>query len=704
VAGINSSLRKKKMRKTLVVLCLLVVCATISYGQNKIKVACIGNSVTYGYLLPDRELNAYPFQLQRLLGERYEVGNFGKSGATLLTKGHRPYVEQEEYKKALEFAADLVVIHLGLNDTDPRNWPNFRDDFVRDYMNLIASFRKVNPKCKIWICRLSPITNRHPRFRSGTHDWYGNIQKSIENIAAHTDVQLIDFEKVLFNRPDLLPDALHPNVEGASILAKTVYSALTGDFEGLQMPLLYSDNMVLQRNIPLPITGTANAGEKVVVKIAKQLLTTTTRCDGKWTVTLAPLAVGEKFTLSISTKSRSLQYKNVVAGEVWLCSGQSNMAFMLQQASTAQKDIPQAANPNIRFFDMKPRWETNAIEWDSTALDSVNRLKYYKPVNWVESSAKTAATFSAVGYYYGKMLADSLGVPVGLILNAVGGSPCESWIDRCTLEYKFPDILTDWTRNDMIQDWVRERATFNMKKSANKLQRHPYEPCYLYESGIIPLAQYPINGVIWYQGESNAHNMKIHETLFPLLVSSWRANWNNERLPFYYVQLSSMNRPSWTRFRDSQRRLMDKVSNIYMAVSSDKGDSLNVHPRDKKEIGERLARWALNKSFQKNSTPSGPLFRSVEFKGNAAYISFDYSRNMHSSDWKNLRTFEAAEMDGLYFPAEAQAIGDKIRLIAKEVQHPRFVRYGWQPFTRANLVNDAELPASTFCSFNDENR
>jgi len=141
-----------------------------------------------------------------------------------------------------------------------------------------------------------------------------------------------------------------------------------------------------------------------------------------------------------------------------------------------------------------------------------------------------------------------------------------------------------------------------------------------------------------------------------------------------------------------------------MAVSSDKGDSLNVHPRDKKEIGERLARWVLNKSFQKNITPSGPIFRSVEFSENAAYISFDYSKNMHSSDGKNLRTFEVAEMDGLYFPAEAQVIGNKIKLIAKEVQHPRFVRYGWQPFTRANLVNDAELPASTFCSFNDENR
>lgn len=692
------------MKSKLFILSGLIICAMFSPAQTKIKVACIGNSVTYGYTLPNREQNAYPFQLQRMLGDKYEVGNFGKSGATLLTKGHRPYIEQEEYKKALEFAADLVVIHLGLNDTDPRDWPNYRDDFVQDYLHLIASFRKVNPNCKIWICQLSPITNRHARFRSGTRDWYGKIQKAIENIAEHSDVRLIDFENGLYNHPDLLPDALHPNVVGAGILAKTVHSALTGDFGGLQLPMLYSDNMVMQRNIFLPITGTANAGEIVLVKIAKQQIITTAGADGKWIVTLSPLQVGEKYTLNISTKSRSLLYKNVVAGEVWVCSGQSNMAFMLKQASTAQRDIPQASSPNLRFFAMNPRWETNATEWDSTAMDSLNRLQYYKPAQWVESTAITAATFSAIGYYFGKMLADSLKVPVGLILNAVGGSPCESWIDRRTLEYKFPDILTDWTRNDMLQDWVRERATLNIKKSANKLQRHPYEPCYLYESGIIPLAQFPINGVIWYQGESNAHNMEIHEALFPLLVNSWRKNWKNEHLPFYYVQLSSLNRPSWTWFRDSQRRLMNKMSDVYMAVSSDKGDSLNVHPRDKQAIGERLSRWALNKSFQKEIIPSGPLFRSVEFKNDAAFISYDYSKNMHSADEKALRTFEIAEIEGVYFSAEAQVVGDKIKLNAKEVQHPQFVRYGWQPFTRANLVNDAELPASTFCSLKDENR
>jgi sialate O-acetylesterase len=296
------------------------------------------------------------------------------------------------------------------------------------------------------------------------------------------------------------------------------------------------------------------------------------------------------------------------------------------------------------------------------------------------------------------MLSDSLDVPVGLILNAVGGSPTEAWIDRKTLEFEFPDILTDWRNNDFIQDWARGRASLNIKKSDNKQQRHPYEPCYLYEAGIRPLEKFPIRGIIWYQGESNAHNMEAHEKLFTLLADSWRRNWSEE-LPLYYVQLSSIDRPSWTWFRDSQRRLMQAIPNSGMAVSSDRGDSLNVHPRYKKEVGERLAHWALNKTYGHNTVASGPLFRSVTFKDNAAYITFDYGKGMHSSDGTELRTFEIAEYDGLFVPAQAEVTSDgTIKVWSNRIKNPKLVRYGWQPFTRANLVNAEGLPASTFRS------
>ncbi|WP_075559698.1 GDSL-type esterase/lipase family protein [Parabacteroides timonensis] len=695
------------MKKTLLLLCLLL--CTTAYAQKKIKVACVGNSVTYGVGIDNREVNSYPAQLQRMLGEDYEVMNFGKSGATLLNKGHRPYCEQEEYKAALDFAGDLVVVHLGLNDTDPRNWPNYRDNFVTDYLSLIESFRKVNPACKIWICRMTPISHRHPRFKSGTRDWYWMEQATIEEIASLGNTGLIDLQAGLYNRPDLLPDALHPTTEGAGILAKTIYRELTGNYGGLQMPVTYSDNMVLQREKPLPVTGIANAGQKVTVQIAGQKKEAVTAPNGKWSVTLEPLRAGGPYELTIEASSdkkgkkkagdsQKIVYKNVLIGEVWLCSGQSNMAFRVNELVSLQhKELTEYAGkqPQIRLFNMEPRWFTNAVEWDEAVMDSLNRLQYYHDTQWTVCNEQTADKFSAVAFSFGRMLSDSLKVPVGLILNAVGGSGTEAWIDRKTLEFDFTDILYNWTQNDFIQDWVRGRAALNIKKSTNKQQRHPYEPCYLYETGIEPLRQYPIRGIIWYQGESNAQNMETHERLFPLLVNSWRENWQEE-LPFYYVQLSSINRPSWTWFRDSQRRMMQAIPNCGMAVSSDRGDSLNVHPRYKREIGERLARWALNRTYGHRLTPSGPLFRSVEFKDGAAYITFDYAEGLHTSDGQPVRTFEIAEYDGLFVPAEAEIVDGKVKVRSDKIARPQLVRYGWQPFTRANLVNGDELPASTF--------
>lgn len=681
-------------------LCLLsLLLFTLAVEAQKIKVACVGNSVTYGYTIENREVNCYPAQLQRLLGDRYEVKNFGKSGATLLDRGHRPYKQQDEYKQALAFAGDLVVIHLGLNDTDPRNWPNYRDEFVSDYLSLIESFRQANPSCQIWICRMTPIMHWHPRFQSGTRDWYALIQEKIEEVARLSHATLIDLHEGLYDRPDLLPDAIHPNAEGAGILARTVYSALTGDYGGLQVSPLYTDNMVLQREQPLRIAGRADRGEQVTIRIAWQEKKTMTAADGRWYVMLDPLHwEGNPYTLEIATPARTLTFRNVLAGEVWLCSGQSNMAFRLDESIAGEQTEQKAhaaQHPSIRLFDAKPRWETNPVEWEPSALDSVNRLQYYQQTEWAECNEATAARFSAIAFAFGRMLADSLQVPVGLILNAVGGSPTEAWIDRKTLEFEFPNILTDWKKNDFIQPWVRERASQNIRRSALAGQRHPYEPCYLFEAGIRPLEKYPVKGVIWYQGESNAHNMEAHEKLFPLLVNSWRRHWKTE-LPFYYVQLSGIDRPSWTWFRDSQRRLMERIPQSGMAVSSDRGDSLNVHPTRKKEIGERLARWALFDTYGKKVTPSGPLFRSAEFTDGAAFISFDYADGLHTSDGAPIRTFEIAEADGLFVPAEAQVVDGKVKVWNDTIRHPHLVRYGWQPFTRANLVNGDGLPASTF--------
>lgn len=700
------TLKQIKSQKALSTLLLVLLCLTTlqlpaatkrkKVAAQPVRVACVGNSITYGTGIADREHFSYPVQLQQMLGNGYVVGNFGKPGATLLYKGHRPYVEQPEFKEALRFKGDIAVIHLGINDTDPRNWPNYRDEFVKDYLSIMDSLRAANPKVRFILARMTPIADRHPRFQSGTKQWHDEIQTAIETVARVSGSELIDFHEPLYPYPNLLPDAIHPNPEGAGILAKTVYGGITGNYGGLSMSSLYADYMVLQRDVPLDIHGTANTGEKITVEIGGQKASATADNQGKWSVVLSPIQAAEDLTLTITAGKQRKVFSHVAVGEVWLCSGQSNMAFMLCQAESGKQDIAAADDPQLRLFDMKGRWETYDVAWPASCLDSLNHLQYFHETTWQPSTPTSASRFSAVGYYYGRMLRQKLGVPVGLICNAVGGAPTEAWVDRNSLETSFPNILSNWLQNDFIQDRVRGRAAKNLTNDQTKLGRHPYEPCYLYESGILPLQQYPIKGVIWYQGESNAHNKDAHAKLFSLLVNGWRQNWNNPDMPFYFVQLSSLNRPSWPWFRDSQLRLMKEISNTGMAVSSDHGDSLDVHPRCKQPVGERLARWALAKTYGQHITPSGPVFSSVTRQADALIVSFLYADGLQTSDGKAPSCFEIAEEDGLFHPATATIEGCKVRLTSPTIKHPRYVRYAWQPFTRANLVNADQLPASTF--------
>ena len=681
---------------------LLLALPLMAVAQEKIKVACVGNSVTYGYGHKNPAETSYPTQLQQLLGEEYEVRNFGHSGATLLNNGHRPYTSLPEYKAALEFAPDIIVIHLGLNDTDPRNWPNYRDEFFGDYTGIIDSFRKAHPdgNPKIIVCRMTPIFHWHRRFKSGTRDWYWQIQEKIEEIAQHENLELVDLSRYLYSRPDLMPDALHPDAEGAAIIAKQVYSAITDDFGGLSLPAIYSDNMVIQQNKPFVVAGTADAGKEVVVSFGKQNIITKAAEDGNWKVMFTPMmADGEKYTIAVECGKEKIKFKNVVIGEVWLCSGQSNMAFMVKESSHKTQSLANIKDKDIRLYDMKPRVFTDNVEWDSTSLAALNRHDYYVPTAWQLQDEENVGDFSAVAYHFGAMLADSLGVPVGLICNAVGGAPAESFIDRKTLEFNptLVDILYNWRQNDMIQDWCRGRAAQNITKSTNKLQRHPYEPCYLYETGIAPIACYPIQGAIWYQGESNAHNVELHETIFPTLVDCWRRTWNNPEMPFYFVQLSSIKRPSWPHFRDSQRRMAGSIPFCDFAVSSDKGHPTDVHPKEKAPVGERLARLALNQTYgMEHVAQHGPTpVRAFSFRGKTV-IEFSDADKLMTSDGAPLRGLEiagkTAGFTAVDFEKKATIKGNRI-IIEGEAHR---IRYGWKPFTDANLVNETGLPASTF--------
>ena len=670
----------------------------------KIKVACVGNSITHGFALKDKEHNNYPRQLGGMLGDSFEVGNFGRTGATLMKKGHNPYYNWIEYKKAIEFAPDIVVIHLGVNDLEPRDYPKFGDTFVEDYVGLIDSFKNVNPNVRVIVANMSPLLAPHQRFKSGTRDWRDSVRILTATVADITGAELIDFGTALRDRPNLIPDNIHPNDYGATILANTVRKAITGDYGGLQLPEIFGDGMVLQRNHPIEIKGIANSGDTVTVSLDGKGVSGVTNNRGEWKVILPPFKEATGLTMTVTDGNRKIQFKDIAVGEVWLASGQSNMAFPLKDTESFGRDSLLLNDPLLRLFNMQPSVEIELREWSDDEKKLVDELEYYKPTNWEKSTVSSAKDFSGVAWYFGKTLRDSLQVPVGIINNSIGGSPTEAWIDIETLEHKLPEILIDWRTSDFVQPWVRDRGiqSTGMKPDDSEPDghRHPFEPSYLYATGIRPLNSYPIAGVIWYQGESNDHNIQLHEYLFPMLINSWRETWNKPELPFLFTQLSSVVRPSWPSFRDSQRKMSKTLPHVAMAVSSDKGDSLDIHPKNKRAIGERLGRQALNRIYgMANVTPQGPTIKKAEkIAPGTVVLTFDYSNGLTTSDGKAPRTFELAQFKDFYSPADNVEILDDntVRVTSKNIEEPHYIRYGWQPVTNANLVNGDGLPASTF--------
>lgn len=483
--------------KKYIILCIIALLSTTLYSQQPtisqrlgdletqrlIKVACIGNSVTYGYGHENPDSTSYPSQLAEMLGDDYKVGNFGKSGATLLRKGHRPYNEQEEFKKALEFAPDIAIIHLGLNDTDPRNWKYYKREFISDYVTLIEAFEKVNPDVEIYICRMTPIFHWHHRFKKGTRDWYWEIQSTIENIAYNiAEVKLIDLQETLYHRPDLMPDALHPNPEGAKLIAQRVYSAITGDFGGLSVSRIYSDNMVIQRDKPFIVKGLANAGDEISVSLDKQKIKTEAGDDGRWEVTFDALKVdGKKHKLTIKSKDKTLSFKNIVVGEVILCSGNK----MSKDESQKTKDFDHNPNNDIRLHYM-----------DSDISSSWVKIEDIRPY------VSTGETL----YNVGVKISDSLQMPVGLIYKVVEDAPIESFIDRKTLEWHpiLIDVLYEWRNADNVKEHLDSN-----------------EPSYNYDKLIAPLSSFPINSVIWFENNSDIDS-DLDSIKKSALIESWK--------------------------------------------------------------------------------------------------------------------------------------------------------------------------------------
>ncbi len=462
---------------------------------------------------------------------------------------------------------------------------------------------------------------------------------------------------------------------------------------------VFGEHMVFQQKKPIEIFGTAAFGDQIRIELGQLSGSCSADLEGKWKLILPNHPVGGPYGMKIYVNGKIVvDWNDILVGEVWFCSGQSNMGFRLDQSQNGLEESEKVLDGNLRLMNFHGIAETSDTNWDSTTLRKVNQLQYFKGT-WEKCSPKEAGSFSAIAYHFGKELRERLHVPVGLIQVAVGGAPAEAFIDRYTLEHhpQLVNVMYNWSCNDFIMEWCRQRAMVNISSGNNPLQRHPYMPAYIFEAGISAFQGFPIKGVLWYQGESNAHNVEHHEVVFPELIRSWRQFWKNDQLPFVFAQLSSIQRPGWELFRDSQRRMAGTISNCYMAVTSDLGDSLNVHPVRKKEVGHRMALQALQKVYGQAVNADGPMpLKATRLGKSQVEIFFGTDQNLQTSEGQSLLELEAAGSNDVFYPVSGELKDNRIIILNKNDQVIKQVRYAWRPFSRGNLINRYGLPASTF--------
>ncbi len=472
----------------------------------------------------------------------------------------------------------------------------------------------------------------------------------------------------------------------------------------LKVATIFGDNMVLQQEQMLPIWGTASPNTEISVQINNTTVSTKTNASGQWKLTLPKQHLGPPTKLIISTKDTLIEYSNILIGEVWLASGQSNMHLDMSRTLHGKENAQKANNPLIRIYNMKPTYPTGKGGIHTKEeLKALNTNQYFHTKGWVSATPKSIEYFSAIAYYFAEKLQNELKVPIGIIHNAVPGSPTESWIAHSILKQDTELsklVNTPWKENEKngVGKVLLDIAKKQVSLSKDSLQKHPWMPTFCYENGIFPIKEFAMKGIIWYQGESNAGNPVLHEKLLQKMVTSWRNDWKQKELPFYYVQLTSReDRPTWPAFRDSQRRLLDKIPNTGMVVITDVGDRQDTHAKRKKPVGERLALLALGKTYHKTQVYESPLFNKIERKDNELLISFKgATKGLKTSDNKDIRGFEIGR-DSTFVKVDATISGEKIKIKVPSVfKDTLVVRYAWKSYTKANLVNSIGLPVSTF--------
>ncbi len=502
----------------------------------------------------------------------------------------------------------------------------------------------------------------------------------------------------------------------------------------LRLPRVFSDHMVLQAEAEIPVWGHASAGAKVTVTFGGETWAADADQAGQWQVRLKPRAASAKpSTMLIQSSDERIELKDILIGEVWVCAGQSNMEWMLQQSTNGNEELARLSGreSSASFAERKETIRLLHLSGGARGSSGSYRAEHLARLTperfcegqWELASAESAQEFSAVAWYFGRYLQQQLKVPVGLICPAVGGTPAETWIPREALQAD-PDlkglVAGNWLDNSRLGEFCRTRGQQNLLAAIQAGEsipgddfgpNHSFKPGFMWDAGIEPLIPFGIRGAIWYQGESNAETparVREHGQLFPLLVNQWRARWGQGDFPFLYVQLPALNRPEWPWFRDGQRRMLDQVNNVGMAITIDTGHPSNVHPTLKKPVGERLAKWALGTTYQSKShaTYSGPLLDVAEREGDSMVVSFNHvGDGLKSADDKPLRYFEISGKDGVFHPASARIIGKNTVAVSNpKVGQPRDVRYAWLPYPNpaVNLFNRTGLPASPFTTESTE--
>jgi sialate O-acetylesterase len=445
----------------------------------------------------------------------------------------------------------------------------------------------------------------------------------------------------------------------------------------VKLSTAFSDHAVLQRERPIVVWGTGADGDQVTVTLAGKTATATTK-DGKWKVELPAMSAGGPHEMTVTGPGANIKLQDLLIGEVWLCGGQSNMQWSINQSETPA-DVKKMANlPQLRFINVarggKPEPQTE-----------IPRDEKSKSGYWQVAAGDNTGDLTAVGFHFGKHLLKELNVPIGLINSNVGGTPAQRWAAVEDLA-EVPETKV-YIKNIVDQKTMKQRP----------------DNSDLYNAMIAPLANYSIRGAIWYQGESNAGQAERYRTLFPTMIKSWRRTFGQPELPFLFVQLAPYKTKTtepveadWAELREAQLMTLSKLKNTGMAVITDLGNEKNIHPLPKAPVGDRLALAARGIAYGQKLEYSGPLFESMKVEGNKAMIKFAHVGGGLVCKGDKLTGWAIAGEDKKFVWADAKIEGDTVVVTSDKVTKPVAVRFGWANYPEVNLWNKADLPASPF--------